>query len=93
MGKETNMKNRTAAFLLALCLVSSLSFADNPTDAPLVVSDAYAALQPSQGASAVKRHGDKKKDKACPPQTAQSAVKSQEQKAQQHPQTDMSPTM
>jgi hypothetical protein len=88
------MKNRTAPFLVALCLVSSLSFADNPMDAPLVVSDPYATVQPAQNASSVKLHGDKKKSKTCP---AQSTVKSQDQKAQQNreiqPQTEMSPSM
>ena len=92
------MKNRTAAFVLALCLASSMSFADSVMDAPLEVSDAYAAIQPAESASEVKRPRDKKKNHTCPPQqTAPSAVESPHQEAQQNreirPQTDMSPTM
>jgi hypothetical protein len=33
------MKNRHIAVTLAICFVSSLTFADNPTDAPLMNSD------------------------------------------------------
>jgi hypothetical protein len=88
------MKSRTAAFVLALCLASSMSFADSVMDAPLEVSDAYAAIQPPRSANAVKRHRNKKKNNTCPPQAE---VKSQRQEAQQNrkvpPQTDMSPTM
>ena len=92
------MKIRTATFLLALCLVSSLSFAGEGTDAPLVVSDPYATVQPDQDASTAKVHREKKNKNACPPQqAAQSAVKNQRQEAKQdraiQTQTYTSPTM
>jgi hypothetical protein len=48
-GKRFNMKTRTMAFAFALCLVSSLALADNPSDAPLVTEDAdSAAVQVDQ---------------------------------------------
>jgi hypothetical protein len=87
------MKKRTATFLVALCLASSLSFADSPTDDPLVVTDAYASLRSDQSASVAKNHADKKKTKTCPPQTAQNTVNSENQHAPQNPQTEMSPTI
>jgi hypothetical protein len=38
------MKQRVITFALAGCLVSSLAFADNPTDAPLLPNDGSAAV-------------------------------------------------
>jgi hypothetical protein len=87
------MKNRTV-FALALCLSNTMSFAYNGTDAPLVVGDPYSTVQQDQSASAVRHHRDKKKTNSCPPQTAQSAVKSPQRKAKEYPepptQRDMS---
>ena len=57
------MKTRTATFALALCLVSSLSFAESAVDAPLVVSDPYATAQSDQSTSVAKRKSDKKRKK------------------------------
>jgi hypothetical protein len=44
------MKNRALMFALAVFFVSSLAFADNPTDAPLKPNDDYAVLlHPERG--------------------------------------------
>jgi hypothetical protein len=81
--ERKNMKHRTAALLLALCFVSSLSLAESVTDAPLVVRDPYAYDQPEQNEKPVKRHREKKENKKCPPQqAAQSKDKNQYQQAQ-----------
>jgi hypothetical protein len=105
-GKVTTMKTRTAAFALALCLLSSLSFADSATDAPLTVSDPYAAaVQPnssagssSVGLSAAQSLNNKKKTKKCATQqAAKSKDKKQHQDVQPYgalqSQTDMWPSM
>jgi hypothetical protein len=91
------MKNRTV-FALAICLVSSLSFADNGTDAPLVVSNPYATVQADQRANVVKRHSEKKKSNTCvPKETAQSTIKRDPPKAQESQESPaqqvISPTM
>jgi hypothetical protein len=53
------MKTRTAAVALALCLVSSLALADNPSDAPLVADNAGSATaQPNAGCT--DQHRNKK---------------------------------
>jgi hypothetical protein len=89
------MKTRTAVFAIALCLVSSLSFADSAVDAPLVVSDPYATVQPEQSASPAKHKRDKKKTNLCPPQqAAQSTDKNQQVKTRELPsQANISPSM
>ncbi len=92
------MKNRKAAFVLALCFISSMSFADSVTDAPLEVSDPFATVQSDQGATTPKRHGDKKKNIACATQqTAQGTMKGQNPKTKHEQsvlsQTDIAPTM
>jgi hypothetical protein len=38
------MKNRMMTLALAACLLSSLAFADNPTDAPLVVASTTTSV-------------------------------------------------
>ena len=90
------MKNRTTAFLMALCLVSAFSLAQSDTDAPLTVSDPYATnAQPDSKMSTVKHHGEKRKDD-CPTQPTDQN-KGQHQEAQQSrqnpPQADMPPTI
>jgi hypothetical protein len=77
-----NVKTRTAAFALALCLVSSLSFGETAVDAPLVVSDPYATMQPEQNAGTLTHKRDKKKPNLCfPQQAAQSTDKNQREKS------------
>jgi hypothetical protein len=49
MAGIMKMKTRTEAFALALCLVSSLALADNPSDAPLVTDNAGSATVQSDG--------------------------------------------
>ena len=92
------MKTRTAAFALALCLISSMSFADSTTDAPLTVSNPYAGdVQPAQSANTAKPQNDKKKNKCKSQQTAQNKDKKQQQEEQPYhevpSQTDMWPSM
>jgi hypothetical protein len=38
------MKNRAVTLAFTACLVSSLAFADNPTDAPLVTTDSSTTV-------------------------------------------------
>ena len=91
------MKTRTAAFVLALCLISSMSFAESATDAPLAVSDPYAgAVQPAQSTNTAKPHNNKKKNKCKAQQTAQTKDKKQQEEQPYHEtpsQTDMGPSM
>jgi hypothetical protein len=54
------MKTRTA-FALALCLVSSLALADNPSDAPLVTdNEGSAVVQQNETAGCTQDHRNKK---------------------------------
>jgi hypothetical protein len=55
------MKHRVITFAFAACLVSSLAFADNPTDAPLVLNDGITTVvQRVNHASHNRRHPNKK---------------------------------
>ena len=90
------MKNRTAALVLALCLVGSFSLAQSVTDAPLVVSDPYATnAQPDLRASTVKSHSERKKNTCPPQQTARNKDQRQEaqQSGQNRLQAEMPPTL
>ncbi len=64
------MKTRAIMFAFATLLFSSLAFADNPTDAPLLPNDGYAVLlhpentQPESQAKP-KRKRSKKNDEAA----------------------------
>jgi hypothetical protein len=61
MAGIMKMKTRTAAVALALCLVSSLALADNPSDAPLVTDNAGSAtVQPDERAGCTDQHRNKK---------------------------------
>jgi hypothetical protein len=58
------MKNRTITLVLVACCVSSFAFADNPSDAPLVIDNGSAAVvqQDNQQKNCVDR-GRKHKNK------------------------------
>jgi hypothetical protein len=53
------MKTPTA-FALALCLVSSLALADNPSDAPLVTDNEAAVVQQNETTGCTQDHRNKK---------------------------------
>jgi len=46
------MKSRATTFAFTACLVSSLAFADNPTDAPLMPSDGNTTVAQQQNCAA-----------------------------------------
>ena len=55
------MKHRAITFAFAACMVSSLAFADNPTDAPLVPNDGSTiVVQQENRADRNRRHPNKK---------------------------------
>jgi hypothetical protein len=58
------MKHRVITFAFAVCLVSSLAFADNPTDAPLVTNDGTTPVVQQETRVSHKRQHAKKKDKS-----------------------------
>lgn len=61
-GKEHHMKDRVIAFAFAACLVSSLAFADNPTDAPLVPNDGSTTVVQQENQTGHNRRHPNKKD-------------------------------
>jgi hypothetical protein len=63
------MKYRTLTFAFAACLLSSFALADNPSDAPLMSNDAYAAANQQQDTADHARRQSKQK---CDPATAKS---------------------
>ena len=79
------MKTRTAAFALALCFVSSLALADNPSDAPLVTDNAGSAtVQPDERAGCTDQQR-KKKGISLSKKMARSSSKSEPKKAPRTP--------
>ena len=55
------MKHRVITFAFAACLVSSLAFADNPADAPLVPNDgSTTVVQQEKQTDHNRRHPNKK---------------------------------
>jgi hypothetical protein len=79
------MKTRTAAVALALCLVSSLALADNPSDAPLVTDNAGSAtVQPDERAGCTDQHR-KKKGMSSFKKMARNSSKSEPKKAPRTP--------
>ena len=58
------MKHRAIAFAFAAVLVSSLAFADNPTDAPLVTDDGTTTVVQQESQASHKPKRSKKKDES-----------------------------
>jgi hypothetical protein len=58
------MKHRTITFAFATCLISSLAFADNPTDAPLVPNDGGTTVVQQEKQTDHNRRHPNKKDEA-----------------------------
>jgi hypothetical protein len=56
------MKHRAITFAFAACLVSSLAFADNPTDAPLVPNDGSTPVVQRENRMGHNRRHPNKKD-------------------------------
>jgi hypothetical protein len=56
------MKHRVITFAFAACLVSSLAFADNPTDAPLVPTDGSTTVVQQENQTGHNRRHPNKKD-------------------------------
>jgi len=60
-GRErTLMKFRNATLAIAGCLLSSLAFADNPTDAPLMPNNSIAVMQTSDRPNCKQKRAIKK---------------------------------
>jgi hypothetical protein len=79
------MKTRTAVFALALCFVSSLALADNPSDAPLVTDNAGSeTVQPDERAGCTDQHR-KKKGMSSSQKMARNSSKSEPKKAPRTP--------
>jgi hypothetical protein len=58
------MKHRTIAFAFAACLVSSLAFADNPADVPLVPNDGSTTVVQQEKQTDHNRMHPNKKDES-----------------------------
>lgn len=59
------MTNRAVTLAITACLVSSLAFADNPTDAPLMTNDGNTtAVQQDNCKDGARRQRHHKKDKS-----------------------------
>jgi hypothetical protein len=56
------MKHRAITFAYAACLVSSLAFADNPADAPLVPNDGSTPVVRQENRAGHNRRHPNKKD-------------------------------
>jgi hypothetical protein len=63
------MKHRAITFAFTACLVSSLAFADNPTDAPLVPGDGSTAIVQQEKQTDHNRRHPNKKDGSLPAKT------------------------
>jgi hypothetical protein len=59
------MKTRALAFAFIACLVSSLAFADNSSDAPLATDDGNTAMTQPQNCSDGKRRQQSNKDESA----------------------------
>lgn len=74
------MKHRAIAFVFAVCLASPLVFADNSTDAPLVVTDGNTPVVQQENHNGHKRQHRNKKDKSLSPEAkSKNASKSSHQ--------------
>ena len=58
------MKRRAITYIFAVCLITSIALADNPTDAPLVTNDGTAAVEQPDNQTSHKRREHKKKNKS-----------------------------
>ena len=62
------MTNRAVTLVFTACLVSSLAFADNPTDAPLMTNDGNTAVVQQENCNDRTSHQlHHKKDKSVSP--------------------------
>jgi hypothetical protein len=61
------MKCRAITFAFAACLVSSMAFADSPTDAPLLPYEEKPAVAPLQNCVNHSPRNARKKDESRPP--------------------------
>src|SRR6266581_3018679 len=85
MAGIMKMKTRTAAVAFALCLVSSLALADNPSDAPLVTDNAGSAtVQQDERAGCADQHRNKK-GMSLSKKIARNSSKSEPKKAPRTP--------
>jgi hypothetical protein len=84
--KEYNMKNRAITLAFAACFVSSLAFADNPSDAPLVNDDARAmVIQRDNRVDHSRRHPKKKDESPSIRAKVEDSSKNNRQGEQSHP--------
>jgi hypothetical protein len=65
--KEYQMKSRAITFAFTAGLVSSLAFADNPTDAPLMPSDGNTTVAQQQNCAGHNRRHSNQKEEPRPP--------------------------
>ena len=80
------MKRRIAAFVFAACLMSSLAFADNPSDAPLVTNYQIDPVVQADNPTNHKQQKNKKKGSEPPNTNCANAPKSDHQMEQRNPQ-------
>jgi hypothetical protein len=59
------MKNRALSITFVACFVSSLAFADNPSDAPLVTDDGNTTITQPQNCNDDKSRQQSKKDESA----------------------------
>jgi hypothetical protein len=80
------MKHRAITFAFAVCLVSSLAFADNPTDAPLVRNDeSTTVVQQENPAGHNRRHPNKKGESLSPTTKSKDSSKNNRQGGRGNP--------
>jgi hypothetical protein len=77
------MKTRTTVLMLALCLISSLVLADNPSDSQLVVDDGSVVVQQDEPAGVTVQHN--KKEKSLRKKTAVNVSSTEGKKAARNP--------
>lgn len=80
------MKHRGMTFAFVACLVSSLAFADNPTDAPLVSNDgSTAVVRQENHAGHNRRHPNKKDESQAAKAKREAPSKNNRQAEQSNP--------
>jgi hypothetical protein len=80
------MKHRAITFAFAACLVSSLAFADNPTDAPLVSNDGNTNVaQQENHTGHNRRHPNKKDESLAAKARSENPSKNNRQEGQTNP--------
>jgi hypothetical protein len=80
------MKHRAITFAFAVCLVSSLAFADNPTDAPLVPNDGSTTVVQQENQTGHKRrHSNKKSESLSSTTKSEDSSKNNRQGGQSNP--------